>query len=60
MELGREASPGGLLSLEKGTNCSPTSYELWLLRANMAKNGGLSTGYIHQKRGLSQPWVLIF
>ena len=33
-------SPGGLLSLEKGTNCSRTSQELWLSRAKMATKRG--------------------
>ena len=43
---------GGLLGLEKGTNCGPTSLVLWLSRADMAKKkkkeggGGLSRHYI--------------
>ena len=37
---------GGQLGLEKGTNCGPTSLELWLSRAYMAKKGRLSSHYI--------------
>ena len=33
--------PGGLLGLEKGTNCGPTSLELWLSRADVAKKGAV-------------------
>ena len=32
---------GGVLSLEKGTDCAPTGTELWLSRANIAKKEGL-------------------
>ena len=31
---------GGLLSLEKGTNCGPTTLEQWLSRNDMAEKGG--------------------
>ena len=31
---------GGVLSLEKGTNCGPTTAERWLSRREMAKKGG--------------------
>ena len=31
---------GGVLSLEKGTNCSPTAAERWLSRREMAKKRG--------------------
>ena len=34
--------PGGLLSLEKGTDCGPTAGERWLSRPAAAKKGGLS------------------
>ena len=40
---------GGLLGLKKGTNCGPTSQELWLWQADMAKKkggGGLSSHYM--------------
>ena len=37
---------GGVLSLEKGTDCGLTTWERWLLRPAMAKNGGLSLCYI--------------
>ena len=37
---------GGVLGLEKGTNCGPTTAERWLSRREMAKKGGLSTYYI--------------
>ena len=36
-------TPGGVLSLEKGTNCGPTAGERWLLRPATAKKGGLSS-----------------
>ena len=36
---------GGGLGLEKGTDCGPSAAELWLLRANNAKKGGLSRHY---------------
>ena len=39
-------SPGGVLGLEKGTNCGLTAAERWLLRREMAKKGGLSSYYI--------------
>ena len=42
----RTWTPGGLLSLEKATNCGPTSLELWQSQADMAKKGGLSSHYI--------------
>ena len=32
---------GGVLGLEKGTNCGPTAAERWLSRREMAKKGGL-------------------
>ena len=44
-ELGRNPG-GGVLGLEKGTNCSPTAAERWLSRHEMAKKGGLSSYYI--------------
>ena len=37
---------GGVLGLEKGTNCGPTAAERWLSRREMAKKGGLSSYYI--------------
>ena len=45
--VGRPVIPGGggLLSLEKGTDCGPTAAELWLSRAKIAKNEGLSSHY---------------
>ena len=36
---------GGVLSLEKGTDCRPTAAELWLLRVNIAKKEGRSSHY---------------
>ena len=36
---------GGVLGLEKGTDCGPSAAELWLSRANNAKKGGLSSHY---------------
>ena len=36
---------GGVLGLEKGTNCGPTNAERWLSRHEMAKKGGLSSYY---------------
>ena len=36
---------GGVLGLEKGTDCGPSAAELWLLRANNAKKGELSSDY---------------
>ena len=38
--------PGGVLGLEKGTDCSPTAAERWLLRPKMAKKRGLSSYHI--------------
>ena len=40
------ARGGGVLGLEKGTNCGPTAAERWLSRRQMAKKGGLSSYYI--------------
>ena len=43
LEEGRCGDPGeggGLLSLEKGTNCGPTSQELSASRAKMATKRG--------------------
>ena len=37
---------GGVLGLEKGTDCSPIAAERWLSRPKMAKKGGLSSYYI--------------
>ena len=37
---------GGVLSLEKGTDFSPTAGEWWLSRPAMAKKGGLSLYFI--------------
>ena len=37
---------GGVLSLEKGTDCGPTAGEWWLSRPGTAKNGGLSSYHI--------------
>ena len=37
--------PGGVLDLEKGTDCGLSAAELWLSRANNAKKGGLSSHY---------------
>ena len=37
---------GGVLGLEKGTNCGPTAAERWLLQREMAKKRGLSSYYI--------------
>ena len=34
---------GGILSLEKGTDCGPTAGEVWLSRAKIAKKEGLSS-----------------
>ena len=31
---------GGVLGLEKGTDCGPSAAELWLSRANNAKKRG--------------------
>ena len=36
---------GGVLSLEKGTDCGPTATELWLSRAKIVKKGELSSHY---------------
>ena len=36
---------GGVLSLEKGTDCGPTATELCLLLAKVAKREGLSSHY---------------
>ena len=48
--LARGAGGGGLLGLEKGTNCGPTSSGLWLSRADMAKKkGGLSSKIFSQR-----------
>ena len=33
---------GGVLGLEKGTDCGPTAGEQWLSRPATAKKGGLS------------------
>ena len=33
---------GGVLNLEKSTDCSATAGERWLSRPTMAKKGGLS------------------
>ena len=41
-----QLEPGGLLSLEKGTNCGPTAGELWLSRPAVAKKGALSSYHI--------------
>ena len=45
-EVGRLPGGGGVLSLEKGTDCGPTTGERWLLRPAVAKKGGLSLCYI--------------
>ena len=45
MSLEMGARGGGVLSLEKGTDCGPTAAELWLLRANIPKKEGLSSHY---------------
>ena len=37
---------GGVLSLEKGTDCGPTDAEGWLSRPKMAKKRGLSSYHI--------------
>ena len=37
---------GGLLGLEKGTDCGPTAAEQWLLQPKMAKKRGLSSYHI--------------
>ena len=37
---------GGVLGLEKGTDCGPTAAERWLLRPKMAKKRGLSSYHI--------------
>ena len=37
---------GGVLSLEKGTDCGPTAGERWLSRLTTAKKGGLSSYHI--------------
>ena len=37
---------GGVLCLEKGTDCGPTAGEWWLSRPVMAKKGGLSLYHI--------------
>ena len=37
---------GGLLGLEKGTNCGPIAAEQWLSQREMAKKGGVSSYYI--------------
>ena len=37
---------GGVLSLEKGTNCGPTAGERWLSQPATAKKGGLSFYHI--------------
>ena len=42
---------GGVLSLRKGTDCSPTTGERWLSRPANAKKGGLSLYYIVGKGG---------
>ena len=39
-------APGGVLSLEKGTDCGPTAGERWLSRPATAKKGGLSSYHI--------------
>ena len=44
-EAGQCKFPGGVLGLEKGTDCGPSAAELWLSRANNAKKGGLSNHY---------------
>ena len=50
---------GGVLGLEKGTDCGPSAAELWLSRANNAKKGGrpvIIDGY----RELSNMFILGF
>ena len=42
-EGGEGDSRGGLLGLEKGTDCGRSAAELWLSQANNAKKGGLSS-----------------
>ena len=37
---------GGVLSLEKGTDCGPTAGERWLSQPMTAKKGGLSPYHI--------------
>ena len=37
---------GGVLGLEKGSDCGLTAAERWLSRCEMAKKGGLSSYYI--------------
>ena len=38
--------PGGVLGLEKDTDCGPTAAELCLSRPKMAKKRGLSSYHI--------------
>ena len=55
---------GGVLCLEKGTDCGPTAGERWRSRPATAEKGGLSRGlslyHIVGKRGLSESVQLIF
>ena len=37
---------GGVLGLEKGTDCGPTTAKRWLSQPKMAKKGRLSSYYI--------------
>ena len=50
---------GGVLGLEKGTDCGPSAAELWLSRANNAKKGGCPV-IIDDYRELSNMFILGF
>ena len=50
---------GGVISLEKGTDCGPTAVELWLSRANIAKKEGLCSHYESAKEAVKLLYIRI-
>ena len=50
---------GGVLSLEKGTDCGPTAGELWLSRAKIAGKEGPSSHYECAKGAVKLVYIRI-
>ena len=50
---------GGVLSLEKGTNCGLTALEMWLSRANRTEKGGCPF-IINSHRKLPNLFIFVF
>ena len=54
MKVRRGPGGGGVLGLEKGTDCGPTAAELWLSRPKMANKRGAVLLLYLIKGGLSE------